>query len=60
VWEEGGYATVTLVLGAVGLGTACAIGLFVTEQRASIYSSEGDSLVRSGGEEHPDFWITQA
>jgi len=31
LWERGGYATVTLVLGAVGLGTALTIGTFVTE-----------------------------
>ena len=36
VWERGGYTIVTLVLGAVGLGTALTIGFFVTERRASV------------------------
>jgi predicted MFS family arabinose efflux permease len=31
VWERAGYGMVTLVLGAVGLGTALTIGTFVTE-----------------------------
>jgi len=34
--ESEDYATVTLVLGAVGLSTAVIVGLFVTEQQASI------------------------
>jgi predicted MFS family arabinose efflux permease len=36
VWERGGYTIVTLVLGAVGLGTVLTIGFFVTERRASV------------------------
>ena len=36
LWESRGYAAVTLVLGAVGLSTAVAIGLFVAERQTSM------------------------
>ena len=39
LWERGGYAIVTLVLGAVGLSTAVIVGLFVTEGQTSMVGS---------------------
>ncbi len=36
VWEGGGYAAITLVLGALGLIVAVIIGVFVAERRALV------------------------
>lgn len=36
LWESGNYATVTLVLGIVGLSVTVVVGLFVTERQASM------------------------
>lgn len=36
LWESGGYAVVTLVLGALGLGVTVIIELFVTERQISV------------------------
>lgn len=36
LWESGGYAAITLVLGVVGLGVTAIIGLFVTERQVPV------------------------